>query len=99
MTPQTIEIEDQSASTKQLSVITITIVVLSLVPPISTQKALVTINKYGTKIKLGQESNPVATPQMQGEAQTKVRQDENYEEVKVKTTLEEQLAIHTLLTL
>ena len=28
-----------------------------------------------------------------------MRQDENYEEVKVKTTLEENLAIHTLLTL
>ena len=68
VTPHTIEIEDQSASTKQLSVITITIVVLSLVPPISTKKALVTIKKYGTKVKLGQESNPVATPQMQGEA-------------------------------
>lgn len=46
--PTSIEIEDQSTSTKKLSVIIETLVALSLVPLVSTKKALVIVEKDGT---------------------------------------------------
>ena len=59
-------------------------------PLISTKKALVIIEKDGTKVKLDHESSLLPTIQTQGEVQkTKVRQDDKSKELKVTTILEE----------
>ena len=62
-------------------------------PLISIKRALVIVKKDGTEVKLGQESNPVPTPQTKGEVQIEVAQDEKFEELKVTTIPKEQITI------
>ena len=59
-------------------------------------QALVTIEKNGTEVRLGQEASLVPTPQTQGEAQQEKSKDNKPEELKVTIAPKEQILILTL---
>ena len=65
----------------------------------SSLQALITIEKDGTRVKLGQEASLVPTPQTQGEAQQEKSKDNKPEELKVTIAPEEQILILTLVIL
>ena len=55
--------------------------------------SLFIFDKDGTKVYTGQKESLVPIPQVQVEAQKVVKEDDKFEELKVTTALEEQLAI------
>ena len=61
--------------------------------------SLFIFDKDGTKVYTSQKESLVTIPQVQFEAQKVVKEDDKFEELKVTTALEEQLAIQTLVTL